>query len=214
MLTGIYGGTFDPVHLGHLRTALEVRAALGLDEVRFVPSRQPLHRGLPVAPTAQRLAMLQAAVFDQPGFRVDMRELERAGPSYTVDTLHALREEEPGRRLALILGMDAFLGLPTWHRWQEILQLSHIVVAHRPGWSPPASGPLGQLLAAVGVSGPTEPEAPAGRIIVLPVTPLDISSTDIRADVRRGGDPRFLVTEEVRRIILASGCYRDAHHEG
>ena len=206
---GIFGGTFDPVHYGHLRTAFELLQALRLAEVRFLPCGDPPHRGEPLADAALRFEMVRIATQDQPGFVVDDRELKRQGPSYSVDTLAELRGEFPGRSLCLILGMDAFLGLPGWHKWQELISLGHIIVAHRPGWTAPAKGPLGELIAACG-TGRVEDlhEAAFGRIYVHAVTQLEIASTDIRDLVRAGRDPRFLMPDGVCRLISDSGCYR------
>ena len=142
---GIFGGTFDPIHYGHLRTAFELLQALRLTEVRFMPAGNPPHRESPVANAEVRLQMVMAATEGQHGFLVDDREIRREGPSYSVDTLATLRAEHPDRSLCLIVGMDAFLGLPKWYQWREILQLSHVVVAHRPGWRAPGMGPLGRL---------------------------------------------------------------------
>ncbi len=134
-MIGIFGGTFDPVHFGHLRPALEVQQALGLDEVRFIPAGQPPHRDMPHATAPQRLSMLQTAIEDQPGFAADEREIQREGPSYMVDTLALLREELGQIPLCLILGYDAFLGLPAWHQWHRLIELAHLVITHRPGWN-------------------------------------------------------------------------------
>ena len=141
---GIFGGTFDPVHYGHLRTAFELIQALRLSEVRFMPAGNPPHRDTTIASPELRLQMVKAAIGQQPGFNVDDREMRRAGPSYSVDTLAELRAEMPDRSICLIVGMDAFLGLPTWHQWQKILTLSHLIVAHRPGRRAPTMGPLGE----------------------------------------------------------------------
>ncbi len=129
----LLGGTFDPVHYGHLRFADDVRRALGLDEVRLLPARDPPHRAGPAATAADRLAMLRLAVAEFPGLAVEERELRRDGKSYTVLTLEELRHEDPQRPLWLLLGADAFLGLPTWHRWREVFALAHVVVVARPG---------------------------------------------------------------------------------
>ncbi len=211
---GVFGGTFDPIHYGHLRSAYELLQDLALGEVRFMPCGIPPHRHQPIADGALRLAMVRAAVADQPGFVVDDRELHRAGPSYSVDTLAALREEMPDRPLCLLLGMDAFLGLPKWHRWREILQLAHVVVAHRPGWRAPDMGALGDLLAERGTARVDDlHRAAGGAIHVHAVTQLEISSTEVRALIRAGRDPRYLMPDAVGRIITASGCYAesDAH---
>jgi len=205
---GVYGGSFDPVHFGHLRAALEVQQLLQLAQVRFLPSGQPPHREPPEADDALRLRMLSAAVEGQPGFVVDQREMQRHGPSYTVTTLESLREDYPDTSLALIIGMDAFLGLPGWHRWQEIFEFAHLVVAHRPGWRPPVTGTLGELLAARASDDATRFLAGSGRIYVHAITALDISSSGIRDAVGRGDCIRYLVPDSVRNIILDSGCYQ------
>jgi nicotinate-nucleotide adenylyltransferase len=206
---GIFGGTFDPIHFGHLRTAFELLHALRLAEVRFVPAGNPPHRGVPLCDPRHRLDMVRAAIADQPGFVVDDREVRRQGPSYTVLTLRELRAEEPGRPLCLILGMDAFLGLPQWHEWRSLLDLAHVVVAHRPGWSAPDAGALGELVAARATQRVDDlHEAVAGRILVRPVTQLEISSTDLRDLIVAGQDPRYLLPDAVRAQIRHTGCYR------
>ncbi len=205
---GIFGGTFDPIHYGHLRTAFELQQALQLSEMRFIPCGDPPHRHQPLADGGQRLAMVRAAVEGQEGFLVDDRELRRGGPSYTLDTLAALREEWRETPLCLVIGMDAFLSLPRWHRWREILGLAHVVVAHRPGWRAPDVGTLGELLAERGTARVRDLHTTrAGAIFVHAVTQLEISSTEVRALIRAGRDPRFLMPDPVRRIILESGCY-------
>ncbi len=205
---GVFGGTFDPIHYGHLRTAFEVLQALRFDEVRFMPCGTPPHRGVPVAAPEVRLAMVLAATEAQRGFVVDDRELSRDGPSYSVDTLTALRGEFPRDSIALIIGMDAFLDLPKWYHWEEILRLAHIVVAHRPGWKAPDIGPLGELLAERGTHRIDDlHQANSGHIYILDVTQLEISSTDIRDLVSAGRDPRFLMPDAVRQYILDCGCY-------
>lgn len=205
---GIFGGTFDPIHFGHLRTAFELLQELELAEVRFLPAGEPPHRATPLCSASHRLAMVRAAAHEQPGFVVDDRETRRAGPSYTVQTLRELRAEFPGRPVCLILGMDAFLGLPQWHEWQQILRLAHLVVAHRPGWVAPDSGPLGALLSERGTTRHADLHATeAGRIHVRAVTQLEISSTDLRDLIVSGRDPRYLLPDAVREIIRDTGCY-------
>lgn len=204
----IFGGTFDPIHYGHLRTAFELMQSLRLPEVRFLPAGTPPHRERPVADASVRLSMVRMATEAQRGFLVDDRELHREGPSYSVDTLLDLRAEYAHRSICLVVGMDAFLGLPKWYHWREILQLAHVVVAHRPGWRVPDMGPLSELLVDRGtgrVGGLHESRA--GRIYIHAVTQLEISSTAIRELVANGGDPRFLMPDGVRQIIQESGCY-------
>jgi len=206
---GIFGGSFDPIHFGHLRPALEILDALSLDVIRFIPAGQPPHRRMPAADAAQRLAMVKAAVADEARFQVDERELRRAAPSYTVDTLAELRRECPGDALILLVGMDAFLGFPGWQRWCEIFELAHVVVAHRPGWVLQTEGALADVLHERLAATPQVVLAePAGRVLLQPVTQLEISSTRVRECAAGGGDIRYLVPEAVRALIFDSNCYR------
>lgn len=205
---GIFGGTFDPIHYGHLRTAFEMLQALRFGEIRFVPSGDPPHRGETYAPAPLRLEMVRAATANEPSFVVDDCELQRNGPSYTVDTLAAMRQEQPDASMGLILGMDAFLGLTSWHRWDEILNYAHIVVAHRPGWRAPDIGPLGELISEHGTHRIEDlHEHRNQRIHIHAVTQLEISSTEIRDLVSAGRDPRFLMPDVVRDVIVNSSCY-------
>ena len=205
---GVFGGTFDPIHYGHLRTAYEMLQALRFDEVRFMPCGNPPHRKAPHADAQLRLEMVRVATDGQYGFVVDDRELQREGPSYSVDTLSALRTEYPLRPIGLIIGMDAFLSLPKWYHWREILRLAHIVVAHRPGWRAPDMGPLGELLTDHGTHRIGDlHQAKEGHIYIHDVTQLEISSSDIRELVTMGRDPRFLLPDAVCEVIANSGCY-------
>ncbi len=162
---GLFGGTFDPIHYGHLRTSFELWQALRLAQVRFLPTGSPPHRESPLAAPELRLEMVRAAVADEKAFVVDDREMRRTGVSYSVDTLLDLRREFPDRSLCLLLGMDAFLGMPNWHRWREIFDLAHVVVAHRPGWKAPITGPLGEVMVDRGTGSVLELHvARAGRV--------------------------------------------------
>lgn len=204
----ILGGAFDPVHYGHLRSAAELAEYLSLEELRFVPSANPPHRPPHFASAADRLAMLEAAVSDYPAFTVDDRELGREGPSWSVLTLEDLRAEQGDRSVCMILGMDAFLGLPDWHRWEELLDLAHIVVACRPGSKLPSDGVLAELLAQRSVSGPEDLAAyPSGNILVHEVTQLEISSSYIRARLEQQKSVDFLLPDSVIEIIKKAGCY-------
>jgi nicotinate-nucleotide adenylyltransferase len=205
---GIFGGTFDPIHYAHLRTAFELQQALRLKEIRFLPAGNPPHRDQPFADAKTRLQMVELAVAGQPGFLVDDREVRKEGPSYSVETLGELRHEYPDRSLCLIVGMDAFLGLPKWHQWRELLQLAHLVVAHRPGWRAPGMGPLGELLVDRGTGRISDlHEQRAGCIYIHAVTQLEISSTEVRQLIAMGRDPRFLMPDPVRKLILEANCY-------
>lgn len=205
---GIFGGTFDPIHFGHLRSAFELLHGLDLQEVRFMPCGNPPHRAAPKAPASLRLEMVRCAIQQQSGFVLDDREVRRKGLSYTVDTLHSLRADFQEHALCLIVGMDAFLSLPKWYQWREILQLAHVVVAHRPGWKAPTSGALGDLLRDRGtaLTGDLH-KSLAGVIYVHEVTQLEISSTSIRTLIRAGHDPRFLMPDCVRRVLTEARCY-------
>ncbi len=211
---GIFGGTFDPIHYGHLRTAFELVEALRLTELRFMLCGVPPQGEAPVASAEDRLAMVRAATEAQHGFVVDDREIQREGPSYSVDTLSELRAEFPDRSLCLIVGMDVFLSLPKWYQWREILHLAHVVVAHRPGWRAPGLGPLGELLADRGTARVGElHDSLAGSIFIHAVTQLEISSSGIRTLVAGGADPRFLMPDAVRQLIADTGCYFDSTTE-
>ncbi len=210
------GGTFDPVHFGHLRPALELCEALGFERVCFIPNRVPVHREQPVASLEKRVHWLQSAVEGVTQFVVDLREVERESPSWMVVTLESLSAEFPGRPLSLILGMDAFLQIESWHRWQELLDHAHIVVTHRPGFQTPGEGEIGKLLQGrkserIEELHQTPATIGGGRIFFHPVTPLDISSTGIRAVVGRGGDPRFLLPDSIREDVIE--CYQVNHKE-
>nr|VFK04566.1 MAG: nicotinate-nucleotide adenylyltransferase [Candidatus Kentron sp. H]VFK04790.1 MAG: nicotinate-nucleotide adenylyltransferase [Candidatus Kentron sp. H]VFK07771.1 MAG: nicotinate-nucleotide adenylyltransferase [Candidatus Kentron sp. H] len=205
---GILGGTFDPVHNGHLRFALEVRHQLSLSSVRLIPLRKPPHRTSPQAADEIRLRMLMAAVRDEEGLIVDDQELRRNGISYTVDTLNVLQQRFPEHSLCLILGMDAFCQLTTWNQWRRILELAHIAVAQRPGTSLPMEGEIVHLLAKRKTSDPARLcEEPAGHIMVLPVPQLDISATRIRAQVTHSASIRYLVPDSVLEIITHEQLY-------
>lgn len=211
---GVFGGTFDPIHYGHLRTAFEMLQALNFEQVRFIPCGDPPHRGMTFANAGLRFRMVEAAIAGQAGFVSDDRELRREGPSYSVDTLVELRREFPARSVGLIVGMDAFLKLPDWHRWDEILDLAHIVVAHRPGWRAPDIGPLGELIAEYGTHRVDDLHNTAhGRIHIHAVTQLEIASTEIRELVAAGRDPRFLMPDAVRDVIEETGVYMSDTNE-
>ncbi|MDE2346624.1 MAG: nicotinate-nucleotide adenylyltransferase [Gammaproteobacteria bacterium] len=205
---GIFGGSFDPVHFGHLRPALEILQALSLDEIRFIPAGQPPLRQPPVATASQRLQMLRLAVVDEPRFIVDDREIRRNAPSYTVDTLGELRREYPGDPLTLMLGTDAYLSLPQWRQWRKIYELAHIVVAHRPGWKIPGEAELADMIRERRTELPADLSRQlAGRILFQQVTQINISSTQVRATIAAGGDPRYLLPDSVRELILNTRCY-------
>ncbi|WP_217476175.1 nicotinate-nucleotide adenylyltransferase [Stutzerimonas stutzeri] len=206
---GVLGGTFDPVHIGHLRGALEVAETLGLDEVRLVPNFRPPHREAPNSSAQDRLAMVRLAVQDLPLLGVDARELERDRPSYTLDTLVSLREElDHNDQIFLIVGWDAFCGLPTWYRWEELLDHSHILVLQRPDADSEAPEALRNLLAARSVNDPLALAGRGGQIAFVWQAPLEVSATRIRQFLASGRSVRFLVPDAVLAYINAHGLYR------
>jgi nicotinate-nucleotide adenylyltransferase len=208
---GIFGGTFDPIHFGHLRLAEEMADAIGLDRVMFIPAGQPPHRDAPRTVAQHRLEMARRATAGNPRFAVDAREVESPRPSYTVDTLTALRAELGNDRpLWLLLGADAFLGLPGWHAWRRLFELANIAVAARPGsrlLQPDAMpGDLKnavspRLVADVAAAGP------AGSVLLQHMTPLDISASAIRDTLARHGSARYLLPDAVLDYIHEHQLY-------
>lgn len=201
-LIGILGGTFDPVHYGHLKPAMDVRLALGLEQVRFIPNSVPPHREIPWLNVEQRNRLLQIAIEPLPGFELDTRELDRKGKSFMVDTLTSLRSDFPEHSLCLILGMDAFAGLPQWHQWQKILTLCHLVITERPGFSWPTSAEFQALEGRRVYDSTALKKADAGGILLQSVSQLDISSNIIRQRLRAGQDVRGLMPEAVEQELL------------
>ena len=212
---GILGGTFDPIHFGHLRLAQELADALGLARVRFIPSGTPPHRNPPQVNGAHRLEMVRIAIAGNPLFELDDREIRRDGISYTYDTLTELREELGERPLCLLMGADAFAALTTWHRWQELFDLAHVVIAHRPGFrlqdlqaSLPA--PLRKIYLQRLAGTPGILRAHAGSVFTREITALDISATRIRALLAQGSSPRYLAPEAVLEYIDHNHLYKDS----
>lgn len=209
---GIFGGAFDPLHYGHLRLAEEALRALKLAEVRWVPAGQPPHRATPGATVEQRLAMVRLGIAGNPHFSLDDSEAQSAAPSYSVPTLERLRMQIGAQHpLVLLLGVDAFLGLSTWHRWQALFELAHLAVATRPGFSldvdqldPPLAAEflIRQTHAAERIN-----EAPAGRILAFPITPLAISATALRAKFKAGDSARYLLPDPVLDYIAKHHIY-------
>lgn len=188
----ILGGTFDPVHLGHLNAAWEAAELLDA-EVCLMPASIPPHRPPPVADAAQRVAILRAALQGQSRLTLDTRELERSGPSYTVDTLAALRAEQGSRPLVLLLGADAFAGLASWHRWPALFELAHIGVLDRPGLTPALPDALAHAVAPRRAPAAAVHATPAGKVVTIAITPLEISATRIRTLLAAGRVPRYLL---------------------
>lgn len=205
-MIGIFGGTFDPVHYGHCRSALEIKELFALDEVRLIPAFHPPHRDQPQATAAMRLQMLRLAVNHQPGLVVDTRELERAGPSFMVYTLKSLHEDFPSQTLLLFIGSDAFEHLTHWHCWRQLFDYAHVVVMTRPGY---ALQPLDDFFAVRLAQDKTElSQTPAGLIYFQPVTQLDISATAIRNMIAINQSPGFLLPEAVIEYIHKNQLYK------
>jgi len=203
---GIFGGTFDPIHFGHLRLAEDMAAALDLDRVLFIPAGQPPHRGAPRTASHHRLEMVRRAISGNSRFVVDAREMQRPQPSYTVDTLTALRAElGEARPLWLLMGADAFLGLPGWHDWRRLFELANIAVAARPGaqlWHPDAiMEPLKRELTQRQVAGGALSGQPVGAILLRATPPLDISASAIRDLLARHDSARYLLPDAVLDYI-------------
>lgn len=208
---GIFGGTFDPIHFGHLRLAEEMAEAMGLSRVLFIPAGQPPHRGVPRIAATHRLEMVRRAIAGNPRFAVDAREVQRSGPSYTVDTLTTLRAELGNEQpLWLLLGADAFLGLPNWHEWNRLFDLVNIAVAARPGARQlqPDALPeaLKQFISQRRVTDGSAAGA-AGSVMLRQMTPLDISATAIRDTLVRHGSARYLLPDAVLDYINEHRLY-------
>ncbi|MHB1543277.1 MAG: nicotinate (nicotinamide) nucleotide adenylyltransferase [Gammaproteobacteria bacterium] len=205
---GLFGGSFDPVHLGHLRAALEVYEALGLDELRFIPSAASRNKPPPHVPGAVRMRWLELATRVVPGFSVDDRELCRGGFSFTSETLTEIRSEEPGATLYWVLGSDAFAGLGLWHEAERLGRLAHWVVLDRPGSPPLAELPC-PIWSAQGIRHDPRDLAlgETGGILALQVTPIGISASAIRARIASGGRIDYLVPEVIRHELLDGSFY-------
>ena len=215
-LVGLLGGTFNPIHFGHLRMAQELAGALNLSEVRFIPSANPPHKSMPTVSAKHRAAMVQLAIADNPLFKLDTRELARIGASYTIDSLISLREElsqedKQPISLCLIMGSDAFVHLNTWARWQELLNYCHIILVQRPTASKQAKLP--DELAVFLQDHYTEDlvdltNNAAGYIHMQAITPLEISSTNIRNALIKKLSARYLVPEKVIDYLVKHKLYQ------
>lgn len=223
---GIFGGTFDPIHIGHLRTAVELRKVLGLHEMRLITSATPPHRIQPQASAEHRMAMLHLALSHSsecseveliesgsiaPELVADDRELHRKGPSYTLDTLTEIRAEIGTKiPLYLCIGMDALVNLNQWHRWRELTDVAHIVVTARPGWHLPKSGEVLEFVRAHRATSTEQlQETPAGKILIMEMTLLPVSATGIRQALQRKDSIRYLVPDQVIDYIRQHQLYLD-----
>jgi len=208
---GVFGGTFNPVHYGHLRSAVELVERLGLQRLHLMPSAAPPLRNLPVCSARHRANMVSLAVEGEARLVCDERELQRDGPSYTIDSLAELRAElRDGCGFCMVLGCDALLAIDQWHRWEELLNWAHIVVIARPGWQLPATGVVADWIQAHRVSGAADLwSQPQGRILLEELRPLDISATEIRQLLAQGKNVRYLMPQSVLDYIQEHQLYRE-----
>ena len=214
--TGVLGGTFNPVHVAHLRAAEEVAEALGLARVLFVPSAGPPHKGGdegdPIAPVEERLAWLRAATAANPRFAVDALEIERGGTSYSVDTLREIAARTAPERPVFLIGWDAFLEIDTWKDPATLFSLADFAVMTRP---PSSEASLAEFVPTcirsevhVAPDGSSaEHRGRAGWIRLVPVTPLDVSSSEVRRRLREGRSVRYLLPEQIHDAVVESGAY-------
>lgn len=211
---GIFGGTFDPVHYGHLRAALEALESLKLRDFRLLPAGTPPHRANTFASAEHRLAMLNLALSRYPELQVDDREVRRVGSSFMVDTLKEIRAEEGEAPILLMIGQDAANVLDQWHKWEALFDLAHLVIMRRPESKHIYSGALFEQVQPRLVSDPEQlRDSPAGLILPLEVTQLAISSTEIRRQIQAGLSPRFLLPDPVIDYILEKGLYQQSRDQ-
>ncbi len=212
---GILGGTFDPIHFGHLRSSLEIMTALKFDEMRLVPCHFPPHRDMPAASTKDRINMIKLAIQNSP-LSLDEQELHRTGPSYSIDTLIDLRRAHPEASLCMTVGTDAFLGLNSWHQWEKLIKFTNIVVMHREGWSMPDTGIIADFYQEHALKADNHITAfSCGQITVQSISNLDISGSKIRRMIANHQSPRFLLPEKVLEYIETHQLYshNDSHSE-
>ena len=204
----VFGGTFNPIHFGHLRSALELLESLSLAELRFMPAAQPPLREAPSVTAQDRARMVELAIAGEPRFACDRRELEREGRSYTFDSLKSLRSElDAAQPLGMVIGCDALLRLPEWYRWQELLELTHILVMARPGWKLPEEGELADWLRSHAGDREAFASRPAGSVLNLALRAHDISATNVRALLQSGLSARYLLPDSVLNYIADRKLY-------
>ena len=205
-MIGIIGGTFDPIHLGHLRPALEIAEIFSFNELRFIPSANPPHRWKPEASAEHRLEMVKLATKNEPVFNVDDREYHREGPSFTIDTIRSIRNEIGNEHpLCMIIGLDAFQSFTKWRDWQNILELTHLLVSSRPGYDQMQKEQWADRYRTENVK--SIQQKPSGHIYFIDVTQLDISATFIREQIKLGNSSRYLTTHAVHEYLLRNELY-------
>jgi nicotinate-nucleotide adenylyltransferase len=207
-LIGLLGGTFDPVHYGHLQPARLAKQQLDFDEFRLLPCHQPAHRDQPVASAPQRLRMLELALQEFPELILDNRELLRDGPSYSFDTLRSLHAEFPEASFCWMLGLDAFCGFDQWHRWREVLELTHLLVVQRPGFMADFPDELADLVARHQISDAREMRrSTGGKVFMIELNAPDISSTHLRECMSRSEPVTGLVPKPVEEWLNENPIY-------
>jgi nicotinate-nucleotide adenylyltransferase len=205
----ILGGTFDPIHNGHLRLALELQQTLQLDRMSLMPCHRPVHRDNPGAPAAMRAEMVRLAIANCPQLTLDERELQKNRPSYTFDTLYDIRADiGPEVSLSWVVGMDAFVQLSSWYRWRELLELAHLMVIGRPGYALPEQGAEAEFLQAHQAPLAMLNTAPHGAIVLPALSMLDISATAIRQQLAQGLSPRYLLPDNICDYLVDNRWYR------
>lgn len=211
-LHALFGGTFDPIHYGHLRPVEALAQLTGLEKITLLPNNVPPHRPQPEATAAQRVEMVKRAINGNPLFDLDLREMQRDTPSYTIDTLAALRHERGERQpLAFIIGQDSLLTLHRWHRWQDLLSLCHLLVCQRPGYRSKMETPeLQRWLDSHQTQRPqTLRQSPSGKVFLAETPLINISATEIRARRHQGLSDADLLPPAVSDYIDREGLYRN-----
>ena len=204
----VLGGTFDPIHHGHLRLAIDLAEQLNLSSLKLMPGYQPVHRDNPCATAVQRLDMLKLAIDNNSVLDVDARELKRKGPSYTLLSLKEIRAEiGPTAPLYFVLGEDAFCHFDQWHQWQQLIEYTHILVAIRPGSYPKFSSDLTDFVARVEYQGEGYPVAASGTVVFIDNAQLEISSTAIRQKITKGQSIQYLLPKNVADYIQSNKIY-------
>lgn len=203
------GGTFDPIHNGHLRTALEIQQWMGVKHICLIPSKDPVHRSTPGRSANQRLAMVRLAVENEPALVADDREVCSDKPSYSLHTLLSLRQELGEQYpICMIMGMDAYQTLPSWHEWEKFIELAHLIVVKRPGYEEPDCNVLGEFTKKHRTKSIEHVlTSPAGAVLFHELTPLGISATQIRQTITRGDSPRYLFPDSVWHYIQDNRLY-------
>lgn len=206
---GILGGTFDPIHLGHIKIAEAAKQKCGLQKIIFIPCNIPAHRYKPCATAAQRLKMTQLAIKDHPNFIADDREIKRTGTSFMLDTLKSLKQDYPDNPLVLILGLDAFAGLDTWHQWEKLIDYAHLVIVNRAGVKIELPVPIKTLLQTTEVFDTKALQTKQnGLIYQLHIKPILISATKIRQQLQAQETPIDTLPENVYNYIRKKEIYQ------